>query len=131
MRHALIIDDNRIVSRAIQHYLEPLGFRSFDHSWTGRQAFEAARKRPPDMIVIGDDTVGAALEAARTIASESAIPVLMVSGDPARAAARSGEATAVAGPFTLGEIDEAVHVALGRGSSGTTMERGLCVAKAS
>lgn len=128
MRHALIIDDNRIVSRAIQHYLEPLGFRSFDHSWTGRQAFEAARIRTPDMIVIGDDTVGAALEAARTIASEGAIPVLMVSGDPARAAACSGEAAAVAGPFTLGEIDEAVYLALGR--AGTTMERGPCAAKA-
>lgn len=128
MRHALIIDDNRIVSRAIQHYLEPLGFRSFDHSWTGRQAFEAARKHIPDMIVIGDDTVGAALEAARTIASEGAIPLLMVSGDPARDAARSGEAAAMAGSFTLGEIDEAVHIALGRGLSNGIMERGLCAA---
>lgn len=128
MRHALIIDDNRIVSRAIQHYLEPLGFRSFDHSWTERQAFEAARIRTPDMIVIGDDTVGAALEAARTIASEGAIPLLMVSGNPARAAAPSGGGTAMASPFTLGEIDEAVHIALGRGLSDTIMERGLCAA---
>jgi CheY-like chemotaxis protein len=130
MRHALIIDDNRIVSRAIQHFLEPLGFRSFDHSWTGRQAFEAAGKRTPDMIVIGDDTVGAALEAARTIAADGAIPVLMVSGNPARAAARSGEAAAVAGPFTLGEIDKAVDIALGRGSPDKCMRQELCAADA-
>lgn len=130
MRHALIIDDNRIVSRAIQHFLEPLGFRSFDHSWTGKQAFEAASKRTPDMIVIGDDTVGAALEAARMIASDGAIPVLMVSGNPACAATRCEEATAAAGPFTLSQIDEAVDVALGRAASGERMEKGLCAANA-
>ena len=38
MGHALIIDDNIAVSRAIQSYLEPLGFASFDHAWTERQA---------------------------------------------------------------------------------------------
>jgi len=59
--------------------------------------------------------------AAGTIASEGAIPVLMLGGDPARTAARSGEVAAMARPFTLGEIDEAVPIALGRGSSGSSI----------
>ncbi len=118
MRHALIVDDNRIVSRAIQQYLEPFGFRSFDHSWTERQAYEAARKRPPDLVVIGDDTVGRALEAAETIASETSAPVLMVSGNPASALKNMARATAAAGPFTLDRIDEALKVALSRASLG-------------
>lgn len=116
MYHALIIDDNMIISRAIQQYLEPLGFRSFDHSWTERQALAAAGRRRPDLIVIGDDMeVGSALNAAKTIVSAGFVPVLMVSGDPARTKERLEHATIEAGPFALSEIETAVDLAFGRG----------------
>ena len=99
MRHALIIDGNRLVGRAIQQYLEPLGFHSFDHSWTQRQAFEAASQRTPDMIVVGDDAAGAALEAAKAIAVDASVPVLMVSANSDHAARQIEEAATFAGPI--------------------------------
>ena len=52
MPHALIIEDNMIITRAIQSCLEPLGFVTFDHAWTEEQAVVAARQRAPDLVVI-------------------------------------------------------------------------------
>lgn len=118
MRHALIIDGNRLVGRAIQQYLEPLGFHSFDHSWTRRQASEAASQRTPDMIVVGADAAGAALEAAKAIAADASVPVLMVSGNCDHAARQLEQAATFAGPFRLDQIDEALAVALGPEYSG-------------
>ena len=113
MGHALIIDDNIAVSRAIQSYLEPLGFASFDHAWTERQAIEAARHHRPDIIVIGDDVeTGSALDAARQISHDVSIPVLMVSGDPGRAARRLEQTNSYEGPFHLNQIEQAAAVAL-------------------
>jgi len=113
MPHALIIDQNIAVSRAIQHYLARLGFGSFDHTWTEGQALAAARARRPDIIVIGDDIeMGCALRAAQAISADGAIPVLMVSGDPARAARRLANAAAYEGPFRINQIEEAVDLAM-------------------
>lgn len=113
MAHALIIDENIAVSRAIQTYLEPLGFASFDYTWTERQALEAARRHKPDMIVIGDDIeTGSALDAARQIASGGSIPVLLVSGDPTRTSERLKQASSYEGPFHLNQIEQAVEAAL-------------------
>lgn len=115
MAHALIIDNNFVVSRAIQSYLEPLGFGSFDHVWTESQALEAATRRKPDIIIIGDDIdTGSAIDAARRISTMASIPVLMVSGDPARASQRLAQVSSYTGPFLINEFDTAIDVALAR-----------------
>lgn len=113
MPHALIIDDNTAISRAIQHYLADLGFCSFDHTLTEQQALAAARQRRPDIIVIGDTiAAGCAIRAARAICEDGAVPVLMASGDPALAARRLARASSYDGPFRINQIDEAVALAL-------------------
>lgn len=113
MPHALIIDQNNAVSRAIRQYLGRLGFASFDTTCTEHQAIVAAQHRRPDLIVIGDDIeMGCALRAARLISAEGAVPVLMVSGDPARASERLKMAKAYSGPFRINQIEEAVDIAL-------------------
>ena len=112
MNHALIIDDNMIVSRAIQSRLEGLGFTSFDHTWTEKQAVAAASRRAPNLVVIGDEVEsGSALGAARRISRELAVPVLMVTGDPVRAERRLAKVEAFEGPFLLNQIEEAVDAA--------------------
>ena len=112
MTHALIIDDNMIVSRAIQSCLETLGFNSFDHTWTEEQALAAAGRRPPDLVVIGDEVeAGSGLSAAKRISCNFAVPVLMVTGDPVRARKRLEKAVAFEGPFLLNQIEEAVQLA--------------------
>lgn len=112
MTHALIIDDNMIVSRAIQSCLESLGFNSFDHTWTEEQALAAADRRPPDLVVIGDEVeAGSTLSAAEKISGNFAVPVLMVTGDPVRARKRLEKTASFKGPFLLNQIDEAVELA--------------------
>lgn len=109
MSHALIIDDNMIVSRAIENRLGELGFSSFDHTWTEKQAVEAAACRPPDLVVIGDAVEdGCALKAARNILKQRDIPVLMITGDPVRARKRLPPDVSFEGPFLLNEIETAV-----------------------
>lgn len=113
MPHALIIDENIAISRAIQNYLAGLGFGSFDLTWTEQQALAAARRCKPDLIVIGDDIeFGCVMRAARRISSDGSIPVLMVSGDPARASGKLTRASSYEGPFRINQIEEAVDLAL-------------------
>ena len=122
MPHALIIDENIAVSRAVQHYLGGLGFASFDHTWSERQAIDAATRRRPDLIVIGDDIeFGCAIRAARNICKDGSIPVLMVSGNPARASEQLAQASSYEGPFRVNQIEEAVSLAFGERSPGPEM----------
>ena len=110
MGHALIIDDNMIVSRAIQSCLETLGFVSFDHAWTEAQAVAAASERLPDLIIIGDEVeTGSALGAAKQITAVLNVPVLMVTGDPYRAGKPLERASAFQGPFLLNQMKEALQ----------------------
>jgi DNA-binding response OmpR family regulator len=115
MPHALIIDENIAISRGIEACLAALGFATFDHTWTEQQALAAARRLRPDIIVIGDDIeMGCAMRAARIISADGTIPVLMVSGDPARASRRLADTQTYDGPFRLNQIEQAVALALGQ-----------------
>lgn len=112
MSHALIIDDNMIISRAVEQRLVRLGFESFDRTWTEAQALAAARRKQPDLIVIGDSVAqGSAFEAARQIAEGGRTPVLMVSSNRQRANERLQRSHSFDGPFLLNEIETAVNLA--------------------
>lgn len=109
MGHALIIDDNRVVSRAIQSRLSAFGFDSFDHTWTEQQALAAAARRPPDLIVVGDHVAsGSPLEVAREVAHASDAPILAVTSDRFMFQRRVPEGTSVDGPYPLSALDDAL-----------------------
>ncbi|MDD3799030.1 MAG: hypothetical protein PHE36_07615 [Novosphingobium sp.] len=111
MSHALIIEDNMIVGRAIQSRLEALGFRSFDHSWTEEQAVEAASCRKPDLLVVGDTLeIGSRMSAARRISAHGSIPVLIVTADPFRVHQLRPDEMSFGRSFFLNEIEEAVRL---------------------
>lgn len=109
MPHALIIDDNMIICRANQTRLETLGFTSFDHAWTERQAVAAAGARIPDLVVVGDEIAeGRSLDAAKCIAEQFAVPVLLVTCDVHRARRIAGKECTFEGPFPINQIGDAV-----------------------
>lgn len=113
MTHALIIDDNMIISRAIRTRLFSLGFDSFDHVWTEEAALAATERKIPAMIVVGDAIgQGSGVQVARKIAEQTGAPVLMVSGSPWRARQHLAQASSFKGPFLLNEIEEAVALAI-------------------
>jgi hypothetical protein len=79
MGHALIINAVMSASGVIEDRLVPLGFDSFEHSWTVDQALAAMRRRFPDLIVAGDGIEGTrALDAIREIFAGFAPPVLRI-----------------------------------------------------
>ncbi len=112
MAHGLIIDDNMVITQAIRAYMQPLGFDSFDQEWTEERAVDAARRRRPDLVIIGDRLEeGSTINAARRISQELGVPILMVTGEPAQALKRLGGEATFEGPFLLNDIDKAIGLA--------------------
>lgn len=109
MRHALIIDDNMAVSRAIRDRLSAFGFDSFDHTWTEQQAREAVAQRRPDLIVVGDHVAsGSPLEVAREVALVSQAPVLAVTSNRGTFQRSLPDDATVDGPYPLAQFDAAL-----------------------
>ena len=62
-----------------------LGFDSFDHVLTGKDAVVIAKMRPPDLVLIGDSPEsGDVLGAARQICETYDTPVLIVAASQAK-----------------------------------------------
>ncbi len=113
MTHALIIDDNMVVSRAIQERLTTCGVESFDHAWTERQALDAAERCRPDLIVVGDHIVsGSPVELARELSSRAAAPILGITTGRYYLE-RSLPEDAIAGShYPLSDFEQAITCAL-------------------
>ncbi len=109
MCHALIIDDNVILSRAIRNRLEAFGFNSFDCTWAEQQALDAAASRSPDLIVVGDAIAeGSPLPVARKLAASNAVPVLVVTTQSFMLQRRVAEASIIDGPHGFSDLDGAL-----------------------
>lgn len=112
MTHALIIDDNMIISHAVENCLVSLGFDSFDHTWTEAQAIEAATARHPDLVIIGDSIAdGSPVDAARRIVELFGAPILLVAAGRCEVRRNLPADAVLDGPFSLSDIDVAVAVA--------------------
>ena len=112
MTHALIVDDNRMISRAIENRLISLGFDSFDHTWTEAQALAVAACRPPDLVVIGDAVGGCSpASAAGHIAEQSDAPILLLASGRCEVRRRIPNGVTFDGPFLLSDIESAIAIA--------------------
>lgn len=112
MAHALIIDDNMAVSRAIQARLIGLGFDSFDHTWSEGQALLVAERRSPDLVVVGGELAGdTSASVAQRFAERFQAPILLVENGRCEVRRRVPEGRVVDGPFLLSDIDDAVAIA--------------------
>jgi DNA-binding response OmpR family regulator len=116
MSHALIIDDNVVLSRAIRNRLEDFGYDSFDYTWGEDQAVRAAARRRPDLIVVGDAIVeGSPLPVAGTLACSSHAPVLQVTRASFMLRREETSGAVVQGPFGLSQLDVALRAMQGAG----------------
>lgn len=120
MCHALILEENMIISRAIEDRLVSLGYDSFDHAWTEDQALEAAELRPPDLVVVGDSIVGGSpLDAAQRISNGWGAPILLITAGRCRIERQLPKGATLSRPFPLSEFEGAVALATMSGPGGT------------
>jgi len=109
MSHALIIEDNMIVGQAIQQQLAHAGFRSFDHAWTETQAIGHAKRRTPDLVVIGDGIEqGSVIDTVRAIGGREDIPVLLATTERHRTDVSLPSDITIFGPCRIDEITQMV-----------------------
>lgn len=112
MSHALIIEDNLIVSSAIEQQLRAIGFDSVDTAWTESQALDLLERHHPDLVVVGDDVAeGSSLATARQVSAMADVPILLATADSYRATQALPADTTMQGPFRLDRIAEAVAMA--------------------
>jgi hypothetical protein len=109
VKHALIMDDNVAVSRAIRDRLKMFGFDSFDWTWAEHQALKAAAARRPDLIVAGDTIVeGSPLPIAGELASSNRVPLLAIATQSFMLQRQTPGGEVFDGPYALIELDHAL-----------------------
>ncbi|RVQ69586.1 hypothetical protein EKN06_05330 [Croceicoccus ponticola] len=125
MCHALIIEDNMVISRGIMTQLELRGISSFDQVWNQPRARSAVKDHRPDLIVVGDlEANGFPATAVNDIAARSGAAILLAVADPDHAMELMGELDSREGVFALDEIDaaaSAAHHARGKSARGAMM----------
>ena len=110
MNHALIIEDNMAIGRALQDRLSAFGFDSFDLAWTEQQARRAAARHRPDLVVIGDRLgSGSPRDLASEVAATSQAPILALQTDCFMLEHTRPSGRGIEGPYPLSELD-AVHL---------------------
>ena len=109
VKHALIMDDNVAVSRAIRDRLASVGCESFDWAWAEHQAVRAAAARRPDLIVAGDTIVeGSPLTLAGELASSNRVPLLAIATQSFMFQRQTPVGEILDGPYALIELDHAL-----------------------
>jgi len=102
MQHALIIEDDVMVSAIVEERLSEYGFNSFSHAWTEDDAECSARLRRPDLVVVCDSIEGGpGIGAAHSISERYGVPALLVTGEKARLRSCLPAGSSLGGPFLI------------------------------
>lgn len=113
--HALIIEDDFLISELIQDGLADLGYTSFDLAYGEQEAVAYAEARCPDLITAdGRLTDGSGVGAVRNICQSRQIAVVFITGDETDIIDAVPDAVIVDKPFRTGDLKEAVGIALTR-----------------
>lgn len=108
--HALIIEDDSIIAMMIEDELRDLGFRSVDCASTEEEAITAAARTCPDLITSdGSLVAGSGAGAVHRIRAAFAVPVIFITGDPAKARNCVAGAPVLEKPFSIAQLAAAVE----------------------
>ena len=112
--HALIIEDDDLISIAIEEVLRDCGFTSFDVAVSLDEAVTAARRRCPRLITADVELKpGSGIDAVQTICSDSPIPVIFITGRADAARLRMPQYPVLSKPFRISDVEAAVREVMG------------------
>lgn len=116
--HALIIEDDFLISELIRDSLTDLGYTTFDLAYGKQEAIVYAKAQCPDLITAdGRLTDGSGVSAVREICDRREIPVVFITGDDSDIKRLISDAIIVEKPFRLAELKTAVRLATARPTS--------------
>jgi DNA-binding response OmpR family regulator len=117
LRAALIVEDELLISMAIQLALEELGFNEFAIATTEMEAVKAARARRPDLIT-ADVRLrdGNGLRAVEEIWTRGHIPTVFITATTTRLPPAFDRDAIMQKPFTAERLKETVRDLLARAS---------------
>ena len=111
--HALIIEDDGLISMAIEDVLRGCGFTSFDIAVSFDEAVAAASKQCPDLITSDVQLQpGCGIDAVQTICSSTPIPVIFITGRAHSARSRMPQHPVLTKPFCTSDVQAAVRHAM-------------------
>ena len=112
--HALIIEDDPLISMAIQDVLEDNGCTSFDLASSFEAAVAAAARRCPDLITADVRLApGCGIDAVEAICAANPVFVIFITGTADEARQRCPGRIVIEKPFTVSQIEEAVRSFIG------------------
>ena len=107
--HALIIEDQFLISSLVEELLRDLGYESVEVACSERAAIQAANDRCPDLITADNRLAdGSGIKAVQEICHERVIPVVFIVGDSEDVVEAIPEAVVVNKPFLCDELTIAV-----------------------
>jgi len=123
--HALIIEDEALISLAIEEALRDSGFTSFDIAASEQEAVSSAARKCPDLITADVELrPGCGITAVQSICSEQPIPVIFITGSPSEVMARMPRHPLIQKPFSADHVMAAIKTALAsRGLSAVSRGR--------
>ena len=108
--HALIIEDEALISLAIEAVLRENGYSSFDLASSLDAAMAAANRRCPDLITADVRLApGNGIDAVESICSQKTIPVVFITGTATEVRDRCPSYVVVNKPFAPSDVAEAVR----------------------
>lgn len=108
--HALIIEDDELTAMAIEDVLRDCGFTSFRVAVSLDEAVSAAQEKCPQLITADVELKpGSGIDAVQTICSETAIPVVFITGQPDAVRLRVPRHSVLGKPFHATEVEAAVR----------------------
>ena len=112
--HAYIIEDDYLISKALQDMLEELGFRKFSFARSEDAAVLGAHQPHIDLISADVRLLpGDGVRAVEAICAERDIPVVFITGYREELEERKPDATVLEKPVKPDELAEAVRKVLG------------------
>jgi DNA-binding response OmpR family regulator len=112
VKHALIIEDHRLIALMLQDHLGRCGYGSIDIAASQIEAISFAKLRCPDLITADEKLEhGSGVEAIRRICHNNAIPVLFIVADPTNVECLLPNALVLQKPFSDDALAHAIRKA--------------------
>lgn len=119
--HALIIEDESLIAMAIEDALGGCGFTSFDFAISADEAVSLAERKCPDLITADVELrPGCGITAVQSICCELPIPVVFITGSPAKVRVRMPDHELIEKPFNSDRVIAAIKRTLERRDMPTT-----------